>query len=74
MSELEHINITVRDAKTTADTLCTLFDWKIRWQGEVLDGAGYSIHVGSDTNYMAVYTPRDGSGENGIEFEVASYR
>ncbi len=65
MSELEHINLTVRDAKVTANTLCTLFDWKIRWEGEVLDGAGYSIHVGSDKSYLAIYAPHDGSGAKG---------
>ena len=35
---LEHINVTVRDAQATAEELCTLFDWKVRWHGDAMDG------------------------------------
>ena len=53
---LEHVNLTVPDAKATAETLCQLFDWKIRWTGPAIHG-GYSVHVGSDRSYLALYTP-----------------
>ena len=53
---LEHVNYTVSDPKRTADMLCRLFDWRIRWEGEAISG-GYSIHVGDDDNYVAIYNP-----------------
>lgn len=52
---LEHANVTVSDPNKTADLLCRLLDWKIRWQGEAIDG-GYTVHVGSDHSYVALYT------------------
>ncbi|MEP1207217.1 MAG: VOC family protein [Rhizobiaceae bacterium] len=54
---LEHINFTVRDAKATAEELCSLFDWKVRWHGDGLDGEGVTYHVGSDDSYLAIYAP-----------------
>ena len=51
---LEHINITVSDAKATAALYCKLFDWHIRWEGPAMD-EGYTVHVGTDTQYMALY-------------------
>ncbi len=54
MATLEHINITVRDPKETAKMLCDLFDWAIRWEGEAMD-SGYTVHVGNDDAYLAVY-------------------
>ncbi|WP_179378885.1 VOC family protein [Jannaschia marina] len=65
MAHLEHANITVRDADAFADTLCTLFDWRVRWSGAVLGGAGRSVHVGSDDSYLALYTPKAGAGQGG---------
>ena len=52
---LEHVNITVSDPQKTADWLCDLFDWHIRWQGTAIHG-GHTIHVGSDDDYLAVYS------------------
>lgn len=54
---LEHVNITVSDPQKTAAMLCKLFDWKIRWQGDAIDG-GFSVHVGSNNSYLAVYSPK----------------
>jgi len=55
---LEHVNVTVSDPKRTAGMLCKLFGWHIRWEGTAkLDG--YTIHVGSDTSYIAVYSLGD---------------
>jgi len=53
---LEHINITVNDAKATAVLYCKLFDWHIRWEGPAMD-EGYTVHVGTDTQYIALYSP-----------------
>lgn len=54
---LEHANVTVRDVPATAQMLCDLFDWKVRWKGE--EGAsihgGTSWHVGGPDSYLAIY-------------------
>ncbi len=52
---LEHVNLTVTNPEKTASMLCKLFGWHIRWQGEAKDG-GRSIHVGSHTSYLAIYS------------------
>ncbi len=53
--KLEHVNLTVSDPKRTAEMLRRLFDWTIRWEGEAKD-AGYTIHVGNEDDYLALYT------------------
>ena len=55
---LEHVNVTVRDPARTAALMQSLFGWHIRWQGPARDG-GRTIHVGSETDYLALYTGRD---------------
>ena len=54
--KLEHVNFTVPDPKATAEILCRIFDWHIRWQGEAISG-GYSVHVGDKDSYLALYRP-----------------
>ncbi|MFN0116168.1 MAG: VOC family protein [Paracoccaceae bacterium] len=56
MGRLEHVNVTVRDPGATADMLCDLFGWRIRWEGPAI-GNGRSVHVGDDTGYVAAYSP-----------------
>lgn len=58
---LEHVNVTVADAKKTADMLIKLFDWKIRWQGPSMND-GFTVHVGTDDMYVALYTPKQLDG------------
>jgi len=70
MSRLEHVNVTVCDPATTAKMLIDLFGWHIRWEGASMEGAGYTIHVGSDTSYVALYT---GPGEQTVPKGDASY-
>jgi catechol 2,3-dioxygenase-like lactoylglutathione lyase family enzyme len=53
-TRLEHVNLTVSDPASTAQMLVDLFGWKIRWQGPAMAG-GFTIHVGTDTDYLAVY-------------------
>ena len=55
-ARLEHVNIAVPDPKATAAVLADLFDWSIRWEGTTL-GKGFSIHVGTDDDYVALYKP-----------------
>jgi len=53
---LEHLNLTVSNSQKTAEMLCNLFNWKIRWSGPSIDN-GTSVHVGSEEGYLALYTP-----------------
>ena len=55
---LEHLNLTVSDPQKTAQMLIDIFGWHIRWQGEAIY-EGHSIHVGSETSYLAVYNLED---------------
>ncbi len=64
---LEHLNFTVTDAKKTADMMCQLFGWKIRWQGSSIYN-GQSIHVGTDAQYLALY-----SNERVTQGEASTY-
>lgn len=61
MATLEHINVTVPDPQAMAKLLGDLFDWQIRWEGASMDGAGYTIHVGSGTSYLALYSGSGGA-------------
>lgn len=56
---LEHANVTVSDGDATAAWMGDLFGWHIRWKGAA-KGTGQSIHVGTDTQYLALYTPGEG--------------
>lgn len=55
-SELEHTNLTVADPDATAAWLQQVFGWTKRWSGPALNG-GYTVHVGSETSYLALYRP-----------------
>lgn len=52
---LEHINITVSDPERTANMLCDVFGWRIRWSGPA-KGGGHTFHVGTDDSYVAVFS------------------
>ena len=58
MARLEHANITVGDAAKTAALLERVFGWSIRWEGPALSGNGFSTHVGSEVDYLALYQPK----------------
>lgn len=53
---LEHTNLTVSNPDATAKWMCDLFGWHIRWQGASMQ-SGRSVHVGSDTHYLALFSP-----------------
>jgi len=51
-------------------------DWKIRWQGDAING-GHSIHVGARDTYLALYTgnPLDDqliSSETGSSYKTVN--
>lgn len=54
--QLEHVNVTVAQPREMAQILQDLFDWKIRWEGEAMN-KGYTVHVGDDDGYIALYSP-----------------
>ena len=58
-ARIEHANITVKDPEATAELLCTLFDWHVRWKGPSMSG-GRTVHVGTDADYLApeIWRPR----------------
>jgi glyoxylase I family protein len=58
---IEHVNITVGDPDRTAAMLHVLFGWEERWRGPSQFG-GRTIHVGGETDYVAIYTPADSDG------------
>ena len=59
MAYLEHVNVTVENPEATAQVLVDLFGWHLRWSGGAI-GQGRSVHVGTDTSYVALYTGPDG--------------
>ncbi len=52
---IEHVNLTVVDPKKTAAMLKDIFGWSVRWEGPSKDD-GYTVHVGTDTHYLALYS------------------
>jgi catechol 2,3-dioxygenase-like lactoylglutathione lyase family enzyme len=55
-AQLEHTNFTVADTAKTARWMCDIFGWHIRWEGASIHD-GRSVHVGTDTQYLALYSP-----------------
>lgn len=56
---IEHVNLTVSDPRRSAEMLGAIFGWTIRWEGPAKLG-GRTIHVGSDSDYLALWAPADG--------------
>ena len=57
---LEHVNVTVSDPDRSADLLCRLFGWRIRWAGPAKLN-GRTVHVGTDDSYVALWSGAPGS-------------
>jgi catechol 2,3-dioxygenase-like lactoylglutathione lyase family enzyme len=58
---LEHVNITSMTPRRTAEMMCSVFGWRVRWEGPSSLG-GETIHVGTDNAYVAIYTPSGSDG------------
>jgi catechol 2,3-dioxygenase-like lactoylglutathione lyase family enzyme len=56
-AQIEHVNVTVTDPDRAAKLMEALFDWRVRWRGPAMSG-GYTVHVGSGEQYIALYTGR----------------
>lgn len=65
-ANLEHANISVANPDKTAQLLCDLFNWEVRWSGPSMDD-GYTVHVGSKQSYLALYRGKtmQGSAQRG---------
>ncbi|WP_435418097.1 VOC family protein [Parerythrobacter aurantius] len=59
--QLEHVNITVTDPERSAKLFEQLIGWRERWRGPSQLG-GWTIHVGDETTYLAVYTNERAAG------------
>lgn len=56
---IEHVNVTASDGAATAQMLCDVFGWRMRWEGPATIG-GYTRHVGDDSSYVAIWqAPED---------------
>lgn len=67
--QLEHTNLTVADADATAQMLCDLFGWHIRWAGQAING-GRTVHVGTKDRYLAVFTPKTPAASHVESYDI----
>ena len=58
---LEHVNLTVSDPDRSSKLLQDLCGWHERWRGPSQLG-GRTIHVGSERDYIALYTHDGAAG------------
>ncbi|MEP5937436.1 MAG: VOC family protein [Erythrobacter sp.] len=59
--QIEHANLTVTNPARSAELFKQLCGWHERWSGNAQNG-GETIHVGSETTYLALYTNDSASG------------
>ena len=59
---LEHVNISVTDANRIAGLLERLTGWDRRWEGPAMN-AGRTIHLGTESAYIAIYTAPSVTGD-----------
>ena len=62
IATIEHVNITVSDPERSAKLFEKLCGWHERWRGLSKLG-GRTIHVGSESEYLAIYTNDNVRGE-----------
>ncbi|MGJ8628826.1 MAG: VOC family protein [Sulfitobacter sp.] len=67
---LEHVNYTVSDPAATAAWMQKLFGWHIRWEGDAMAG-GHTKHVGTDSHYVAIYSPGKATIAKHSSYEVS---
>lgn len=66
-ARLEHVNVTVTDPRATARWLARVFGWKTRWEGAAKNN-GYTVHVGEDATYVALYNPAAATDDPGTSY------
>src|SRR3569623_309371 len=65
--EIEHANLTVTDPDRSAGLFERLLGWRERWRGPSQKG-GSTIHVGSDSTYLALYTKGEAQKNQGAGY------
>lgn len=60
--QLEHANLTVSDPERSSAFFQKLLGWQERWRGPAQNG-GTTIHVGSESSYLALYTHDETKGD-----------
>ena len=73
---IEHANLTVSDIERSSAFFQKLLGWHERWRGAAMND-GETIHVGTDSAYLALYTDRQpherfekGAPLNHVGFQV----
>jgi len=66
---LEHVNISVSDPKACAAMLERMFGWRTRWEGVAMNN-GYTVHVGDEGSYLALYDFGGTMQEPGTSYET----
>lgn len=61
IGQIEHANLTVTDPARSAELFKQLCGWHERWSGPS-QTYGHTIHVGSETTYLALYTNDEAAG------------
>ena len=61
--QIEHVNLTVSDPERISQLFQKLLGWHERWRGEAMAG-GWTIHVGDETTYLALYSDRKEHGRH----------
>lgn len=69
MTRLEHVNITVADPDATAELLCGLFGWRVRWAGPGMQ-TGRTVHVGGDDSYVALFSYGDAEAGREVSYRT----
>lgn len=64
IASLEHVNLTVTDLDRCVKFFQELCGWHVRWRGAAMMG-GETVHIGTDTAYLAIYTNPAASGGHG---------
>ncbi len=64
-ARLEHANLTVSEPERSAALFQQLCGWHERWRGPSQMG-GRTIHVGSESGYLALYTNEGRASAGGI--------
>ncbi|MBE5073472.1 VOC family protein [Erythrobacteraceae bacterium E2-1 Yellow Sea] len=64
IASLEHVNLTVTDLDRCVKFFQELCGWHVRWRGTAMMG-GETVHIGTDTAYLAIYTNPAASGGHG---------
>jgi len=59
--QIEHANLTVTDPERSSALFQHMLGWHERWRGAAQNG-GWTIHVGDETTYLALYTEDEQAG------------